>query len=149
MEFIAADLVETAKCKNRQFTKTQALLSMCTAKFQWATGAIVFTTAIYLLRQESVLKTLVLWKFIAFYLKLAFPCPVPPACVQLWRQIGTISDNAILDFASPHPHTFCTAQMSTRITDCKPQAYRTHRPRCRLSPLVNHRILGINNSLNA
>ena len=67
---------------------------------------------------------------------------------SLWRQIGTISDNAILDFASPHPHTFYTAQMSTRITDCKPQAYRTHRPHCRLSPLINHRILGINNSLN-
>ena len=31
----------------------------------------------------------------------------------VWRQIGTISDNAILDFASPHPHTFYTAQMST------------------------------------
>lgn len=36
-------------------------------KFQRATGVIVFTTAIDLLRQESVLKTLVLWKFIAFY----------------------------------------------------------------------------------
>jgi hypothetical protein len=24
-----------------------------------------------------------LWKFIALYLKLAFPCPVPPACVRL------------------------------------------------------------------
>jgi hypothetical protein len=25
------------------------------------------------------------------------------------------------------------AQMSARITDCKPQVYRTHRPRCRLN----------------
>jgi hypothetical protein len=46
------------------------------------------------------------------------------------------------DFASPHPHTFCTAQMSARITDYKPQVYRTYRPCCRLNDTTGASELG-------